>query len=234
VVVSLNKLPINNLVLGDCIEVMKEWPRNSIDCVVTDPPFFLPSMHYQSRIKYQRNFADLTPLKVFWNVITEEVKRILKPTGHFIVFCNCDSYPVFYEPMYNNFSKLVSLIWNKDRIGLGRIWRHQHELIIAARNNKYKYNNNGKVYSDVITKKATSFRKRKHPVEKPWEIFIKLIEPITYEDDIILDPFCGSGTTCLAAKILKRKYIGIELNEEYVKIANELLNSYNNLSDYNG
>lgn len=213
------ELPLNQIIEGDSIEIMRNLPRNSVDLVLTDPPFFLPATHYQSRIHYQRNFADLSPLKIFWTKVTEEVQRILKPKGHFITFCNCDSYPVFYEPIYNNFTKLVSIVWNKKRIGLGNIWRHQHELIIAARNEEFKFNNSGKMFSDVISEEATLSEDREHPVEKPWKMLIKLIEPVTLKGDIVLDPFCGSGTTCLAAQILDRQFIGIELNHNYVDIA---------------
>lgn len=216
---SFNMIELNQIIEGDCIEVMKTFPNNFVDLVLTDPPFFLPANHYQSRIQYQRNFADLSPLKIFWTVVVNEVKRILKPEGHFITFCNCDSYPVFYEPMYNTFTKLVSLVWNKKRIGLGNIWRHQHELIIAARNENFKFNKTGRVFADVISEEATLSEDRDHPVEKPWKMLRKLIEPVTFKGDIVLDPFCGSGTTCLAAQILDRKFIGIELNHSYVEVA---------------
>ena len=53
---------------GDCIEEMKKIPSKSVDCIITDPPFFMPASHYASRITYQRNYGDLTPLKVFWEV----------------------------------------------------------------------------------------------------------------------------------------------------------------------
>ena len=218
---SLRKpaLPLNEILEGDSVELMKTFPSKSVDLVLTDPPFFLPAQHYQSRIQYQRNFADLSPLRIFWTVVTKEVQRVLKPSGHFITFCNCDSYPVFYEPMYNSFAKLVSLVWNKKRIGLGNIWRHQHELIIAARNEEFKFNDTGHMFSDVISQEATLSEDREHPVEKPWQMLIKLIEPVTLKGDIVLDPFYGSGTTCFAAQVIGRNFIGVDLNANYVDIA---------------
>jgi len=225
-------LPLDQIIHADALKFMCELPNNSVDLVLTDPPFFMPAVHYQSRITYQRNYADLSPLKIFWTEITKAVKRILKETGHFIVFCNCDSYPVFYEPMYNHFHKLTSLVWNKGKIGLGAIWRHQHELIIAARNEDYKHNKTGRMYSDVISVKATPSEQRDHPVEKPWKLLRFLIEPTTLEGDVVLDPFCGSGTTLLAAKILKRKFIGVDLNEEYIKVAHRKVLGISNLDQF--
>lgn len=220
------KLPINQIICGDALEEMRKLPRNCIDLILTDPPFFTPSVHYQSRVKWQRTFADLSPLKVFWTDVTEEVCRILKKQGHFIVFCNCDSFSVFYEPMYNSFEVTKSLVWNKREIGLGRIWRHQHELIIAARNSDCKFNDKGKLRRDVISVKATRSEKRTHPVEKPIKLLKELIEPTTLEGDVVLDMFCGSGTTLCAAQQLGRKWIGIDLNPNYVDIAQKNISKY--------
>jgi len=225
-------LPLDQILHGDALEFMAGLPANSVDAIITDPPFFMPATHYQSRVSWQRNFADLSPLKVFWTEVTKAAKRVLKKTGHFIVFSNCDSYPVFYEPMYNHFHKLTSIVWNKKHVGLGAIWRHQHELIIAARGEEYKHNQTGRLYADVISIKATRSENRDHPVEKPWQLLRFLIEPTTLEGDVVLDPFCGSGTTLLAAKILKRHFIGVDLNEEYVKIAHRKVLGISNLDQF--
>lgn len=222
----MTELPLNQIIHGDAFEVMKEFPDASIDAVVTDPPFFVPTTHYQSRNVWQRTYADVSPLRLFWLKITEEVKRILKPDGHFLVFCNCDSFPTFYVPMYNHFEVTKSLVWDKKHVGFGRIWRHQHELIIAARNKECKVNENGRLYRDVIAVKITQPEDRTHPVQKPVKLLKYLIEPITLQNDIVLDPFCGSGTTLIAAQQLRRNWIGVDLNLNYVDTANKNLEKY--------
>lgn len=224
---------LNKIYEGDALEIMPTFPAKSVDLVLTDPPFFLPAEHYQSRVQWQRNFADLSPLQIFWREVTKEVVRVLKPTGHFITFCNCDSYPVFFIPMYNHFDKLVSLVWDKGRVGLGNIWRHQHELIIAARWSDSKIIEDGKLRSDVIKYKASESKDRKHPVQKPWRLLADLIEPITEKGDIVCDPFCGSGTTLKAAKFLERNYIGIDLNPSYVEISKGIVDPFRKLTSFN-
>lgn len=214
---------INKVINGDCLEVMKEMPDKSVDCIITDPPFFMPAAHYASRVHWQRNYGDLTPLKVFWNEIVKDFRRILKDDGHLFVFSNCDSYPVFYEPTYNHFDKLKSIVWNKGKVGLGRIFRNQHELIIWARNEHCRENNDHKLRADVLTYKATPSASRTHPVEKPTEMLKELMIPATFERDIVFDPFVGSGTTLEAAKDLNRNFIGIEISPEYCKIAEKRL-----------
>lgn len=203
---------------GDCIELMKKIQQKTIDCIIADPPFFMPASHYASRITYQRNYGDLTPLKVFWEAITKEFKRIIKDDGHLFVFCNCDSYPVFYEPMYNNFDKIKSIVWDKTKVGLGRIFRNQHELIIWARMKNHKFIQDGKLRTDVLKFSATLSKNRSHPVEKPVNLLKELITATTYENNLILDPFMGGGSTILACKETNRKAIGIDISKEYYEL----------------
>jgi len=208
---------------GDCIEEMKKIPSKSVDCIITDPPFFMPASHYASRITYQRNYGDLTPLKVFWEVITKELRRILKDDGHLFVFCNCDSYPVFYEPTYNNFDKVKSIVWDKTRVGLGRIFRNQHELIIWARMKEHKFIQDGKLRADVLKFPATLSKDRVHPVEKPVALLKELILATTHEGDIVFDAFMGGGSTLIACKETNRKGIGIDISKEYCDLVRNRL-----------
>ena len=121
--------------------------------------------------------------------------------------------------MYNHFSYLKSLVWDKGHVGLGRIWRNQHELIIEARWGAGHETKDGKLRADVLCHKVTPSKKRNHPVEKPPSLLADLIIPTTLEEATILDPFMGSGTTLVAAKQLNRKAIGIEIEEKYCEIA---------------
>jgi len=201
---------------GDCREILPQLDVK-VDLVLTDPPFFMPAAHFQSRVKWQRSWGDVSILGIFWAVVLDTVK--LKETGHFLAFCNGDSYPVFYPEMYRRFDIVKCLIWDKGHVGLGRIWRHQHELIIAARWRESFVNINGKLYSDVITANATPSANREHPVQKPIECLSPLIEPVTPDGGLVLDPFMGSGTALEAAKKLNRYSIGIEIEEKYCEIA---------------
>ena len=200
---------------ADCRDILPYL--DPVDLVLTDPPFFLPADHFQSRVKWQRSWGDVSVLGVFWSVILDTVK--LKPTGHFLSFCNADSYPVFYPEMYRRFDKIKCLVWDKGHVGLGRIWRHQHELIIAARYRESFVDIDGKLFSDVIKINATPSTDREHPVEKPSALFLPLIEPVTPKNGIVIDPFMGSGTTLVAVKQLGREAIGIEIEERYCEIA---------------
>jgi site-specific DNA-methyltransferase (adenine-specific) len=206
---------------ADCRDVLPHLSRAAL--VLTDPPFFMPATHYQSRVGWQRKWGDTSILATFWSVMSESLVRLVKPTGHFLVFCNHESYPVFYAEMYGRCGFLKSLVWDKGHVGLGRVWRNQHELIIAARWDAAVFHDEATLRSDVLRYSATRTSDRQHPVEKPIELLADLIIPTTALNDIVVDPFMGSGTTLLAAKALGRRAIGIEIEEEYCAIAVERL-----------
>lgn len=200
---------------GDC----REMTLRNVDAIVTDPPFFMPADHFQSRVKWQRSWGDVSVLGTFWRATLATLVPALKPTGHFISFCNGDSYPVFYPEMYRCFDTLKCLVWDKGHVGLGRIWRHQHELMIAARWRESFLEVGGKLWADVIRVDATPSSDRDHPVEKPPALLWHLIEPVTPADGLVLDPFMGGGSTLVAAKNAGRRAIGIEIEERYCEIA---------------
>ncbi len=203
---------------GDCREVLPEV-RERVTCVLTDPPFFMPATHYQSRVKWQRSWADTSVLATFWATVLELSIPRLRQTGHFLTFCNGDSYPVFYPEMYRRFDFLKCLVWDKGHVGLGRVWRNQHELIIGGRWKEVAFNEDGQLRADVLRFDATQSSDRDHPVEKPDALLRALLEPTTLPGDCVLDPFAGSGSTLSAARSLGRRAIGVEAEERYCEVA---------------
>lgn len=203
---------------GDCREILPKIATRA-DLILTDPPFFMPATHYQSRVKWQRSWSDTSVLGAFWAAVLDAAMPRLKETGHFLTFCNGDSYPVFYPEMYRRFDFLKSLVWDKGHVGLGRVWRNQHELLIAARWNEAVFIEDSVLRADVLRFDATPSSDRLHPVEKPESLLRALIEPTSAPGGSVLDPFAGSGSTLYAAKQGGRKAIGIEGEERYCEIA---------------
>jgi site-specific DNA-methyltransferase (adenine-specific) len=196
-----------SVVQGDCLELMKQLPDGCVDAVITDPPWFTPASHYQSRVQWQRNYGDLSPLKVWWDVMSKEMARTTARTGHALAFCSGDSLAAFYPGFYGNWPKMDTLVWDKKRPGLGAIWRGQHELIIAARNEESKRKDDGVLRGDVLAYEATPSAERDHPVQKPVELYSDLITATTAEGDLVFDPFLGSGTLAVAATKLGRHFL---------------------------
>jgi len=216
---------VNKIQQGECVEIMKEIKDSSIDCIIIDPPYFLPATHYQTRKKQIRNFADLGILEFFFKNVFEEFKRILKPTGTIYIFCDGQSYPLFWFYLYPFVKNVRPLIWDKKTSINGYSWRHQHELIIFAEMPEAKPIPSGD--GDILRFSAVKVDSRIHPAEKPLDLLKCLISKSTKEGDLILDCFAGSGSTLIACKELKRDFIGIELAKEYSEIANNRLDNSN-------
>lgn len=219
-------IELNELHYGDCMNEKKGLPSlltNYIDLIIIDPPYFFPTSHYQLRKNWQKRKGDIGILIGFFTSCFKEIIRILKKTGTLYIFCNHDSYPLFYDLLYNHCKQIRTLIWDKDFSLLGYTWRHQHEIILYATmlNTKPIPTGDG----DVITMKCVGINERIHPVQKPEELIEKLILKSSKNGDIVLDCFAGSGTTLVVAKKLGRRYIGWELDPSYYKSAKNRLDS---------
>jgi DNA modification methylase len=212
---------VNKIICGDCLELMKDIPNNSIDMIITDPPYSTPVITAYGR-KKEKNYGDLSIQKNFFLQFKNEIERILKDQSAVFIFCDTRSYPILYEVFYN-WQTSQLLIWDKMKIGLGSPFRKQYEFIYFLSPDYGLHFKNGKTYSDILKYKAVPSKKRLIGSQKPLNLIKELIEAFTYKNDLILDPFLGSGTTIVAAKMLKRNYIGIEINEKYCEIARQRL-----------
>jgi site-specific DNA-methyltransferase (adenine-specific) len=200
---------------GDCLEVAAELPQ--VDAMLFDPPFFMPAQHYAARSEWTRAWGDTAILRRWWSSALDALGPRLKGTGSAFVFCDDESYPVFYPELYIRFPALSALVWDKGRIGMGSPWRHAHEFIIHARRADAKWCGSGGE-TDVLDYAPTPTAKRFHPVDKPESLLAKLIAVTTEEGDLILDPFAGGGSTLAAAKNARRRSIGIEIEERYCEV----------------
>lgn len=207
---------------GDCLEVMREIPDASVDCVITDPPYFLPAKHYATRKEFRRNFGDLGVLESWFNQIWQEMSRVLKQTGSFYIFCDGQSYPLFYYYAYFFTKTARPLIWDKQSAFTGYGWRHQHEMILWGEMPQAPLIPTGD--GDILKCRAVKVNDREHPAEKPIELLRKLMRKSTQEGEMVLDFTMGSGSTGVACVLEKRNFIGIEKDAEYFKIAEKRIN----------
>ncbi len=224
-------LEINKIHHIDCMDGFDRLEDNSIDLIVIDPPYFLPAIHYNTRKKFRRNLSDLGILEHFFRDVFKELTRILKPTGRIYVFCDGQSYPIFFHHLYPFCKSVRPLIWDKKTSINGYSWRHQHEIIIFAEMPEAKPVPSGD--GDILRHTAVKADKRKHQAEKPVDLLKRLIEKSSKEGDLVLDCFAGSGSTGIACKNTNRNFLLFEKSKEYCNIAIERLknNVQNNLSE---
>lgn len=208
------EIQINKIIHGDCMEVMKKFPNNCIDLIITDPPYGDNSVYgyYDKSIKNNEN-----PLINCLAMV--ECYRILKRNRSMYIFTNWKHYPFLTEFIirYTKFKIQHLIVWKKHNFGMGWAFRHQYELILVLKKGKPKYNLRD--FSDVQEGKAIIHNKLSHPHEKPTDLIKKIIKHSTKEGDLILDPFAGIGSHCISAKEIDRKWIGIELDRDYFKKA---------------
>ncbi len=204
---------INKVICGDCIKVMKQFPANSIDCIITDPPYNALNIGPNHRV-YSKGKMQLPPIeyKKFCKDWFREAKRISKTIVFTPGISNTHNYP---QPFWQ-------ICWHKpaavsfNRMGGFNAW----EPIFIYGNPVERL---GQDYKRQDTLNLTKGIEKDHPCPKPLPLIEWLVQKFSKENYLILDPFMGSGTTALAAKKMGRNYLGIEINYDYVKIAQERL-----------
>lgn len=210
----------NKIIYGDCLEVIKHIPDSSIDMILTDPPYgVLPQGKGQDRFNWDnidiKKFTD-NWFNLFWDK--------LKLDTFFYIFWSQKYLKLGFEIFNPN----RLLIWNYENLILKPTgdFAYDYEPIFVIKKGTPKLKVRGK-HGCVLryTKPQSNFKKDRlmHPAQKPLELIKKLIYISSNKNDIILDPFCGSGTTPVGAKELKRRYIGIDSKLEYCQLAERRL-----------
>jgi site-specific DNA-methyltransferase (adenine-specific) len=224
-------LELNKIYCMDAIEGMKQIPDGTIDLIATDPPYKLTSRgssgtmsgYWATDIARKGRVFEHNDIEI--EQYLPEFYRILKPDAHCYIMCNNLNLPHFFEVISKsefNFVKL--LVWDKKTKICGRYYMGQIEHIFMLRKGKDKPINNCGT-SDLLSFANKRDKKNDgnniHDSQKPTGLMATLINNSCNTDEIVLDPFMGSGTTAVAALQLGRKYIGFEISQEYVDIANE-------------
>lgn len=231
---------LNTVLLGDCLEIMEQIPEKSIHAVVTDPPYcsggFSEAAKTQAKgqglrsetIKEVGWFCNdsMTTGGLVWLLrrMSNEAYRILKHEGSLCLFTDWRMYPHIAPALESSGFRLKNMIvWNKGSPGLGRGFRPQHEIIIHLTKGKGEFY--CKRTGNVINLKRINPKTRLHQTEKPVELMAKLIQVVTPEGGIVLDPFLGSGSTAEACITSGRYFIGIEKDSHFVEVARNRVNS---------
>jgi len=241
----------NEIIQGDCIEILKKFPEKSIDLIFADPPYNLQLQKELWRPNNTKvnavndewdkfsNFEEYDKFCLGW---LKECKRVLKDNGTIWVIGSYHNIFRVGKIMQDiGFWILNDILWIKTNPMpnfKGTRFNNAHETLIwAAKNKNSKYtfhyktmkafNDDSQMRSDwyiPICNGSERIRingKKAHSTQKPESLLYRIIISTSNIGDIILDPFIGSGTTGVVAKKLGRNFIGIEKEEFYIEIANE-------------
>lgn len=227
-------LETNKTYLGDSRELFKQIEDNSIDLVATDVPYKTTKRGGTGNSGGMCKNKDFSDGKVFKHndikpqEFIPEFYRVLKEGTHCYIFTNhVNLYEMMTVAKGCGFHFIKSLIWNKGNKIMGQSYMSQFEYILFFRKGKHKKINNCGIADilDIPNKKTKDENgKNLHDTEKPIELMKILVESSSQEGDVVLDPFIGVGSTCIASKQLGRQYIGFEIDEQYYDIAEKRLN----------
>lgn len=204
----------NNIICGESAKTLETIPTGSIDLIVTDPPY---GVNYRDRTgRKVKNDDDLG----FVLPVFEQAFRALKQDSYCISFYGWNKADVFLTAWKQaGFSVVGHLVWTKNYASRTGVVKYHHEqaYVLAKRRPARPK----QPIADVLPWTATG--NRAHPTEKAVQSLAPLINCFSEPGDLVCDPFAGSGSTCVAAALAGRNYLGIELEEKYCTHARKRL-----------
>ncbi len=234
-------MSVINLYNDNCIEAMKSIGDNTIDLIITDPPYNLGNFmkDRDTNLKKMRDnfFGDAGWDNMDFSEWSESMERffgsaarVMKKGGSIIVFMAIIKVETVIKlaEKYGFYYKTTG-IWHKKNpmprnMNLHFVNSTEAWIYFTYKTRTGTFNNNGAVLHDFVETSVTPNGERKygkHPTQKPESLMRHFVDVLSNVDDNILDPFMGSGTTGVAAKKAGRNFIGIELSKEYFDMASQ-------------
>ncbi|MCB8878812.1 site-specific DNA-methyltransferase [Acidisoma cellulosilytica] len=244
------ELPLNQLLLGDCVQMMRMLPPASVHCIFADPPY---NLQLQGQLRRPDEsvvdgvdedwdrFTDFAEYDRFTHAWLTECRRVLRKDGTLWVIGSYHNIFRIGAALQDlGFWMLNDIIWRKSNPMpnfRGRRFTNAHETLIWAargRDSRYRFNYQAmKTSNDDLQMRSDWFlpicngpeRLRNqhglklHPTQKPEAMLHRILLSSTAPEDVVLDPFSGTGTTAVVAKRLNRHFIGIERHPAYVEAA---------------
>lgn len=232
-------IEFNKIYNDDCMEILKGFKDESVDLIVTDPPYKVISGGKPHKKGQPSGMLSKNDGKIFeYNDIKPEqwipeLYRVLKQDTQCYIMTNTINLENYLRICREIGFRLHNvLMWKKNNVTPSRWYMKNGEFVLFLRKGKAKTINN--VGSKMIHEFDNIIGNKIHPTEKPIGLMQMYIENSSSENDIVLDPFMGAGSSALACINLNRKYIGIEIDKEYYEIAKERINNHiieNDLQD---
>jgi adenine-specific DNA-methyltransferase len=207
---------MNRIIHGDCTEVLKTLPGESVDFVLTDPPYFVRYKDRSGRsVQNDSNDDTAKVLSAF-----PEIYRVLKPDALCVSFYGYRAVDAFMTSWKRaGFTPVGHIVWRKDYASSTRFVKCCHEAAYILAKGRPAI---PREPLDDVQPWAYSGN-RSHPTEKDVRVLKPVIQAFTQPGAVVLDPFSGSGSTSVAAALSKRRYIGIELEQKYCQLAEKRL-----------
>jgi len=211
------------LFLGDCLNYMKTMKDNSVDLVLTDPPYNIGK-------KFDNDNLNKKEFELFTKNYLREIKRISKNKKPILIFFNTGESLADFISIAKEILKFKKYInWYKPNdcsFPLGSVLRKSEALLLFSKEGALSYKSDKNIHDCLIFNKIIRDRTFWHPTVKELPLLETIILAFSKEGDLVFDPFIGSGTTGVAALKLKRNFIGCEINKEYFEIAKKRIGEW--------
>ena len=223
---------INTIVLGDSYKLIKKIPNNSIDLIILDPPYEVETKGGNTNIGKNVNIvlSELEELEITDGIdysLLDELCRVMKKINIYI-WCNkkqiLDYLKYFIDGRGCRYEILLYLKNDPTPLCGGNYLIDKEYCLYFRKGVKLNTSYDTARTYFLLNKNVKDRAKYLHPTIKPLSIIRTLIKNSSNEGDIVLDCFSGSGTTCVAAKELNRRYLGIEIDPRYHQISIDRLN----------
>ena len=205
---------LDRVTCGDCIDVMRAMPWASVDFILTDPPYLVNYRDRSGRsVTNDDNDAWLKPA-------FRQMYRVLRPDSLCVSFYGWNKVDTFMAAWREaGFDIVGHIVFRKRYSSKARYLSYEHESAYLLAKGRPPLP--GSPVPDVLDWQYSG--NRLHPTQKPVLPLKKLIGAFTKPGGVVLDPFCGSGSTLIAAQELGRRFIGIELDEQHHRTASNRL-----------
>jgi site-specific DNA-methyltransferase (adenine-specific) len=223
---------INKIICGDCLEVMKNIPDKSVDLVIADSPYNISKKNNFATMERYNQYKgmDFGEWDKNFNQISwiETTIRIMKNPSSIIIFNSWQNLKLISDELekFGLSTKRILVIrkTNPMPINRDRLFTNSFEFCLwATKGSHWTFNREGHFETGYFECKNNGVTK--HPTEKNINVIKKIIKVLSNKNDVIIDPFLGSGTTAVACKSLGRRYIGIEISPKYCEIAKARVNA---------
>jgi site-specific DNA-methyltransferase (adenine-specific) len=216
--------------LGDCLDIIPTLDPRSVDAVITDPPYSSGGRRENARsirTSMTRSMTDddwiagdaMSTGGFVWmmRALAARSRPALKPGAHFLAFIDWRMHGNLAGALESaDLRQHPTLVWDKTHFGMGAVFRNQHEWIVHFSNGS-PADPARRDMGNVL--RCPPVRAGDHPTEKPVGLMGSLLSVVAPVGGLVLDPFMGAGSTLVAAKMLGRRAIGIEVDERFAEKA---------------
>jgi DNA modification methylase len=225
---------INKVIQGDCLDVMKDIPDKSVDCIFTSPPYNFGGFNRDGRkskyLSHNDNQED-TLYKSWIKSVLIECSRVLKDGGvmfwnHKGKYKNWVYYPPYWIVDLCPIQLFQDIVWkypSSPDVAKVKFYPRIEYIFMFSKGKPKYFNPDFAKLTNVWELNHSMGKIKGHPAVFTDELVSRGVESVTKEGDTVLDPFAGSGTTGVACKNLGRNYILIEKEQEYIDIINKRL-----------